>query len=311
MTEQLRPDVIAQLKTFGTAITPELAQKSWALLTPFLEKIGYTAPRIARDLSYGDDPRHLLDVHTADPAESATRAPAPVFVFVHGGGFVGGEKHTPGTPRYDTVGAWAVRHGWVGVNITYRLAPEHKWPAGAQDLAAAVAWIRDNIAAYGGDPGKIVVSGNSAGAVHVASYVTGQGADKADKADKEASLDGVRGAAMLSGIYEIAQPRPGEPEHAYYGANPDQAVSTLSGLLDCQVPLLFSVAEYDPDHFQRAAAGLAAAWFARHGTMPHLIFADGHNHMSTIASLGIDESSLDGPLARFVTRVTADPQQEA
>jgi hypothetical protein len=306
VTEQLPPDVIAQLKSFGSAITPELAQKSWALLTPFLEKIGYTAPRIDRDLSYGDDPRHLLDVHTAGPAAQPT-APAPVFVFVHGGGFVAGDKHTQGTPRYDTVGAWAVRHGWVGVNITYRLAPEHQWPAGAQDLAAAVAWIRDNIAGYGGDPGKIVVSGNSAGAVHVASYVTGQGAGAA----KEASLDGVRGAAMLSGIYEIARPRPGEPEHAYYGANPDQAVSTLPGLLECQVPLLFSVAEHDPDHFQRAAAGLVAAWFARHATMPHLIYAEGHNHMSTIASLGIDETSLDGPLARFVTRVTADPQQEA
>jgi predicted esterase len=305
VTEQLPPDVIAQLKALGPTITPELAQASWALLTPFLEKIGYTAPRVDRDLSYGDHPRHLLDVHTADPAASAT---APVFLFVHGGGFVGGDKHTPGTPRYDTVGAWAVRHGWVGVNMTYRLAPEHTWPAGAQDVAAAVAWIRANITGYGGDPDKIVVAGNSAGAVHVASYVTGQGAD----AGQRASLDGVRGAALLSGLYEIRPPEPGEPEHAYYGPHPDPGVSTLPGLLDCPVPLLFSVAEHDPDRFQEAAAHVVAAWFARHGTTPHLVWAEGHNHMSTVASLGIDESSLDGPLARFVTRVTSDePQQEA
>ncbi len=300
VTEQLPADVIAQLKALGTTITPELAQASWALLTPFLEKAGYTAPRVVRDLSYGEHPRQLLDVHTADPAAPPT-APAPVFLFVHGGGFVGGDKYTPGTPRYDVVGAWAVRHGWIGVNMTYRLAPEHRWPAGAQDVAAAVAWIRANIAGYGGDPGRIVVAGNSAGAVHVASYVTGQGGG---------SLDGVRGAALLSGLYEIHPPRPDEPEHAYYGPHPDPSASTLPGLLERPVPLLFGVAENDPDRFQEAAANVVAAWFGKHGTMPHLVWAEGHNHMSTIASLGIDESSLDGPLARFVARVTTDSPQE-
>ena len=92
-------------------------------------------------------------------------------MFVHGGGFVGGDKHVPGTPMYDHIGAWAVRNGWVGVTITYRLAPEHTWPAGAQDVAAAVQWVRDNIASYGGDPSRIVLAGHSAGSVHVASYL--------------------------------------------------------------------------------------------------------------------------------------------
>ena len=65
MTEQLPPDVIAQLAALDPEITPQLAQASWALLTPFHEKAGYTAPKIDRDLAYGDDPRHRLDVHTA------------------------------------------------------------------------------------------------------------------------------------------------------------------------------------------------------------------------------------------------------
>jgi len=289
--EQLPPDVIAQLQALGSAITPELAQSSWALLTPFHEKIGYTAPRIDRDLSYGDNPRHRLDVHSA----GVPQAGAPVFVFVHGGGFVRGDKHDPGTPRYDLVGAWAVRHGWIGVTMTYRLAPEHTWPSGAQDVAAAVAWIRENIAGYGGDPEKIVVAGNSAGAVHVASFVAGQGGG---------SLAGVAGAALLSGIYQLRPPVPGEPEHAYYGPDPDPAASTLPGLLDCPVPLLFSVAERDPEVFQRAAAGVVSAWQDRHGTVPDLVWVEGHNHMSTIASLGIDEAALGIALARFIERHT-------
>jgi hypothetical protein len=168
-------------------------------------------------------------------------------VFVHGGGFVAGDKAYPGAPAYDLVGAWAVRHGWVGVNITYRYAPEVKWPAGAEDVAAAVAWIRENIAAYGGDPGRIVVMGNSAGAVH----------------------------------------------------------ASLPCLVRSPVPLLFAVAERDPDRFHAAVVEAAVAWRARHGTVPNLVWIDGHNHMSAVGSLGVDEAALGVPLARFVERYTA------
>ncbi len=297
MTEQLPPDVIAQLTALGPEITPQLAQASWALVTPFHEKAGYTAPKIDRDLAYGDDPRHRLDVHTAGDASDGK----PVFVFVHGGGFVRGDKHNPGTPQYDLVGAWAVRRGYVGVTMTYRLAPEHRWPSGAEDVAKAVQWLRQHIAAYGGDPDKIVVAGNSAGAVHVASFVAGQG-----KAAGGADPRSVAGAAMLSGSYEIGTPQPGAPEHAYYGPDPDPAiVSALPGLLEAPVPLLFSVAERDPRFFQEAAAGVVSAWLARHGTVPDLVWVEGHNHMSTIASLTVDEPALGTALARFIDRHTS------
>jgi acetyl esterase/lipase len=165
MVEQLPQDVIARLRALDPAITPQLAQASWALLTPFHEKLGYTAPRIARDLAYGAHPRHRLDVHAGgEPSGDLV----PVFMFVHGGGFVAGDKHRPGSPAYDLVGAWAVRHGWVGVNLTYRYAPEATWPAGAQDVAAVVGWVREHIAGYGGDPDRIVVAGSSAGAAPAA-----------------------------------------------------------------------------------------------------------------------------------------------
>jgi len=291
VTDQLPPDVIAQLTALDPEITMQLAQASWALLTPFHEKAGYTAPQIDRDLAYGDDPRHRLDVHTAGDAETGR----PVFVYVHGGGFVRGDKHIPGSPQYDLVGAWAVRHGYVGVTMTYRLAPEHTWPSGPQDVAAAVRWLKQNIAGYGGDPDKIVVAGSSAGAVHVASFVAGQGG---------ADPTTVAAAALLSGIYVIGTPQPGEPEYIYYGPNPGPEVSSLPGLLDTTVPLLFSVAERDPARFQQEAAGVVSAWLARHGTVPDLVWVEGHNHMSTIGSLTVDEAALGTALARFVDRNT-------
>lgn len=291
MTEQLPPDVIAQLTALDSEITPDLVARSWAILKPYHEKNGYTAPKIARDLRYGDHERHRLDVHT-----SGEQAGAPVFVFVHGGGFVGGDKHVPGSPAYDFLGAWAVRNGWAGVTITYRLAPEHTWPCGAQDVASAVAWIRDNIADYGGDPDRIVVAGNSAGAVHVASYVTGQGGG---------SLDGVRGAAILSGFYRVPLDERGDLERAYYGDTQAEDTDTLAALTRAEIPLLFSVAERDPLFFQTQAARLVEAWFIAHRSTPNLVWVAGHNHISGIGSVGVDDAALGAPLARFINRVTA------
>jgi acetyl esterase/lipase len=296
--QQLPPDVIAQLSGLGRAITPELVQTTWALLTPFHEKAGYTAPRIERDRRYGEHPRHRLDVHTGGvrtSGEQAAGPPAPVFVFVHGGGFVGGDKRQADGPAYDHIGAWAVRNGWVGVTITYRLAPEHTWPAGAQDVAAAVDWVRANIADYGGDPARIVVAGHSAGCVHVASYVTGQGGG---------SLDGVRGAALLSGLYLISDEGRGELERSYYGDAPSQTVSTLPGLVNTQVPLIFAVAERDPEFSHSQVARLTEAWMAARRAVPQVIWSEGHNHVSQIGSIGVDDLALGAQLARFVDRVT-------
>jgi triacylglycerol lipase len=291
VTEQLPADVIAQLTGMDPEITPELVATSWALLKPFHDKVGYTAPKVDRDLAYGDHERHRLDVHT-----SGEESGAPVLVFVHGGGFVGGDKHVPGTPMYDHIGAWAVRNGWVGVTITYRLAPEYTWPSGARDVAAAVAWVRDNIGSYGGDPSRIVVAGHSAGCVHVASYLAGQGGG---------TFDGVKGAGLLSGFYQIPDgDERGELEVIYFGDKPSAEVSALPGLLDTEIPLIFAVAERDPQFSHTQAAGLTAAWFAKKGTVPPVIWSEGHNHISQIGSVGVDDLALGAQLARFVNRVT-------
>ena len=151
------------------------------------------------------------------------------------------------------------------------------------------------------DPDKIVVAGSSAGAVHVASFVAGQGG---------ADPTTVAAAALLSGIYVIHAPQPGEPEYIYYGPNPGPEVSSLPGLLDTTVPLLFSVAERDPARFQREAAGVVSAWLGRHGTVPDLVWVEGHNHMSTIASLTVDEPALGTALARFIERHTSSADRE-
>ena len=76
---------------------------------------------ITRDVAYGSHPRHRLDVF--HPAGAADRKnAAPVVIFMHGGAFVRGDKRAS-SEVYDNLLIWFAHHGYVGVNIEFRLAP--------------------------------------------------------------------------------------------------------------------------------------------------------------------------------------------
>ncbi|MEV7731713.1 alpha/beta hydrolase [Streptomyces sp. NPDC088921] len=293
--------VLAQIRAVGRGATPESYGALTDLLAPLQEERGYLAPRVERDLSYGSDPRHLLDVHTPDsPAAEA----APVLLFVHGGAHVYGDKSDPKTPWYDHIGGWAVRHGMVGVNMTYRLAPRHQWPSGAEDIAAAVAWTRKNIAEYGGNPDRIVLMGQSAGATNAASYLAGDGG---------AGADDLAGAVLLSGIYDPPTAERNFPLTVYYGEDASMYAeqSAVSGLVRSQVPMLVGVAELDLPDFHRQALGLLDAMLAAHGVIPPFVTVPGHTHLSEILVLGLDDESFGDDLARFVHSVSAVGARDA
>lgn len=110
---------------------------------------------VIRDIAYGTHRQQKLDVlrHSLTPRN------APVLFYVHGGAWVFGDKREQARPMMFEF----VRQGWVVVSVNYRLAPFHKWPAHAEDVNTALAWVKKNIAVYGGDPHNVVVSGGSAG----------------------------------------------------------------------------------------------------------------------------------------------------
>ena len=105
---------------------------------------------------------------------------------------------------------WAVRKGYIGVDATYQLAPRAIWPAGAEDLAAAVRWVHDNINARGGDPASVYLMGHSSGAVHVADYVSRPELQKVKGG-------GLAGAILVSGIYDT--PATAVYDYAVYFGN--------------------------------------------------------------------------------------------
>lgn len=107
-------------------------------------------------VSYGSDPGQLLEVWRR---EDLPAQPAPVVVFVPGGGWVHGKRMLQGYALMSHL----VEQGWICLSIDYRVSPQHRWPRHVTDVKAAVAWARANIAEFGGNPDFIAAAGCSAG----------------------------------------------------------------------------------------------------------------------------------------------------
>ena len=287
--ESPMPEEIAwKLLELGRVIDPP---KTAAIYAPLQEKEPYPGVRIERDVKYGAADRNLLDVFMPGTASS----PRPVLIFVHGGAFVAGNKRMPDSPFYDNIMLWAVKNGFVGVNVTYRLAPQAAWPAGPEDLAAAVQWVSERIGERGGDPARIYLMGHSAGAVHVASYVSHPEFHKVKGG-------GLAGAILLSGIYDLTATPLADPERAYFGADPARypEQSSLQGLLTTKTPLMVAAAELDPPGFVVQFDLLKEAACKRATGCAHAYLLPQHSHMSEVYSINTADTRLTDQILDFV-----------
>jgi acetyl esterase/lipase len=150
-----RPTVMRALDDAGLGAPDPFRGRTLRLLFPFF----FHDRRVRRiaDVRYaeGAGRRHLADVYVP----SAGVENAAVLVQIHGGAWIIGNKRQQGRPLMNRMTA----AGWVCVAINYRLAPRSKMPDAIVDVKLALAWIREHIAEYGGDPTRIIVSGGSAG----------------------------------------------------------------------------------------------------------------------------------------------------
>ena len=147
--------------------------------------------RVASDVQFMPGPRGGLDVWSK-PSGNAERK--PVLVFFFGGGWVHGARQD-----YPFVAKAFAARGYVVVLPDYRLVPEVRFPVFLQDAAAAVRWTHDNIAKYGGDPDRIVLSGHSAGAYLAVMLALDRRYLEAVGVDSHV----VRAAAGLAGPYDF------------------------------------------------------------------------------------------------------------
>jgi triacylglycerol lipase len=279
-------DIAVRLREAGREINyPNMALSQQAFADQH-ETEPYADVAVTRDVAYGRDGRHRLDLFVQQPAAG----PLPIVLFVHGGGFVRGDKRVPGTPYSDNVGLFAVRNGLIGVTMTHRLAPDHQWPAGAEDVAAAVHWLVTHAAEFGGDPARVFLLGTSAGATHAAGAI---------------ALDGgvpVAGAILLSGMYDFADPALAEVLAPYLGD--DHAAfaekSPLDRLVASNVPIMPVMAELDPPEFERQTFALVTRLFERDGRMPPFVRLPGHSHFSAALHLNGDDRWLGERIVDFI-----------
>ncbi|MBS0505906.1 MAG: alpha/beta hydrolase fold domain-containing protein [Proteobacteria bacterium] len=264
--------------------------------TPLVQQADNAGIEVLRDQAYGAAPRQRLDVYARAEWQGERR---DVLLFFHGGAFIRGNKSANGA-IYDNVAYWFARQGCVAVNVEYRLAPDAPYPAGAEDVLAALRWVRQNIERFGGDARRIFLMGHSAGGAHVASALL-------DPAVAGRPRDGEVAGAMLVSARLRADVLPDNPNaggvRAYFGADESLYArrSPASHVGTSNVPLLVAVAQYENPHLDRYGqefyeAALASARTAetRFTSLPR------HNHTSIVAHFNSGEETLGPQILQFM-----------
>ncbi len=260
--------------------------------TPILARVPRENIESLRELSYGPHERHRLDVYRRPGL-----ANAPVVVFVHGGAFIRGDKDS-NAEIYANVPRYFARHGCVGINIEYRLAPEATYPGGALDTGLAIAWARTHAHEHGGDPKRIILIGHSAGGAHAGAFCC-------DPAVRPAEGPGVAGLVLISSRLR-ADVLPGNPNaravRAYYGEGEAlyAARSVTSHAERLDVPVFLAAAEFENTYLDAYTAEFAYRVGMARGRMPRFMHMAGHNHTSIVAHIDSGEDELGRELLAFV-----------
>jgi acetyl esterase/lipase len=270
-----------------------------ALYAPLLAQQPLAGVRCERDLVYGPHERHRVDVYTSEPVDAR---PRPVLAVFHGGGFLRGDKS-----QRANFGHCFAREGFITAVANYRLAPETGWPGGADDIVRLTQWLRQEALRLGGDPSRVFLLGESAGAAHVASAVLMR------ERQPEAGLP-VAGAVLISGPYnarleglarsQFGIATPDLRNEAYFG--PDRQawgeMSTVDHITAAPPPILITFAEMDLLQMQVQACELFARLVCGHGHAPQLQMIRHHNHFSQVMTVNSGDRTLVDPVLAFLRK---------
>ena len=309
---QVPPQIAKQLVAIGRGVCTEQTAQ---LYQPLHSGPPYKSVSVARDVSFGSDPKNVVDVFTSEQGAGSQ----PVLIYVPGG---------PGNKRlvvpnndvfYDNIPLWAVKNGMVGVLMQRRQGSS--WDDPAKDIAKVVQWVQQNIARYKGDPARAFLWAQSAGNVPTGTYV-GHPELYGPKGI------GLKGVIFMSpatfNILPAVPPRtgPNPPCGPVTGSTPAAAQapaagaaastppdaaaqlarSNLPGLVNAKVPFLISTAELDPPNIVAFAETLKDQ-LCKAGHCPtYLVFKD-HSHISEVMSPNTADDTVTGPILKWITSV--------
>lgn len=236
--------------------------------------------------SYGLDRANTLDVFTPAGAHDL-----PVLIFLHGGAWTAGYLWWSGF-----MAAGVLRLPAILVTPTYRLAPASRFPAALDDVAAAYAWVRKNIAAFGGDPRRVLIGGHSAGG-HLAALYALSG--RAETNDLIACLP-------ISSSFDLRYPdaRPGSGEERIYKyllhkSTDDALASPIQYIDRARIPFDVTIGDGDFARVERTSRAFHTA-MAQEGRDCRLTVVAGHDHFGTHLALRDPEHPWFCELARLM-----------
>lgn len=276
----------AAVRALGPNFNPDVLRQTRDIYRPHIAETS-RAIAVHRNVEYGPHSRHRLDVYRCGSN------PRPIVVFVHGGGFVAGSKDEDGT-FHRNVGEYFARHGYIALVPNYRLAPSDTWPAGAQDVGQVLQWAVNQRATLGAIAHDIKIVGQSAGASHVATWLFDPTLRDAERPDVEAVI-------LMAGFYHAEAPL-APPIQSYFGSNPlDYAERSPISHVDRSHPrLMLTIAEFDPGAIARQTYLMAGALSEAEAACARLHWFAGHNHVSTVQSLGCPQDDVGTVLRDFL-----------
>jgi hypothetical protein len=194
---QVPPDIEAGLKKIGQIVDPACTAKLYRPLMPKNDYNSNVTPlypgiTLARDVSFGPNPKDLIDIFAADKG-GGNRT---VFIYIPGGaGNKIEQQDREANAFYDNIGRWATENGMVAV--TMQRHPGANWDDPAKDVSAMIQWLESNIARYKGNPNRMFIAAHSAGNGPLGTYI-GRPEVWGPKGV------GVKGAIFISGQWNVA-----------------------------------------------------------------------------------------------------------
>lgn len=273
---------------YDTVNNPKRYGTIWA---PFYQKANELTAQTRADfphhldIPFGATPKQQLDVYL--PKKPVKNA--PVLLFLHGGGFMEGDR-----AHYGYVARPYAEKGIVTVVSGYRMAKRGvPYPAQSDDTKAAIVWIYKNIAKFGGDPNAIFVSGHSVGAT-----LSGEVSFERSWM-KQAGVphDAIKGIAAISGDYDLS---PGENVDYAPNAELEERASPLRHIVD-PAPLAVVAAGTNEGKMRSSSEDLAQKLTAK-GVKTRLLVLEGADHKDTVLALGDPGSTLAAAVLEMIGR---------
>jgi triacylglycerol lipase len=199
---QVPPDIEAGLQKIGQIVDPACTSKLYRPLMPANDINSTVTPlypgiSIAREVSFGPNPKDVVDIFSADKG-GGSRA---VLIYVPGGaGNKIEQQAVEANAFYDNIMRWATKNGMVGVNMQ-RHPGQGNWDDGGKDVSLMIQWLQANVSRYKGNPDRMFIWAHSAGNGPLGTYI-GRPELYGPKGV------GVKGAIFMSGQFNIAPLQP-------------------------------------------------------------------------------------------------------